>query len=734
MNGQPVMLQKSVVLVGAGNAHLVFIRRWRMQPLAEVAVTLVNAQELIPYSAMTPACLNGEATRPAISIDLVRLCRSAGIRLVVGQVARVDIAERQVHFTDRPPLTFDVLSLNVGAVAQALIDPQQWEWSIPLRPLSHLLDRCFSLFEELRLQPRPFHLVVVGGGASGCELTAALARRGSDHPGFRLTLIEANERLLPRFPHYAAQVFTRQLQGHGVAVLTGRRVTGGSPGTLQLHDGTKLTCDAVIWATPGVAHPLLRASGLPTDPDGFLRVETTLQAEGIPYLFAAGDCVSFAAYPDLPHNGVYAVRQGPVLQANVRAFLTGQPLRPFRPQRRCLYLLNLSDGRAVGNYGRLAFSGRWVRRWKQRIDQRWLSSFDPPVSSMSTADGTTEGKDETPLMRCGGCGAKVPGQVLQRVLTQLAVPTDPRVVLGLQAGEDAAVMQLTPNGPWEVFTVDYFRAFCDDPYLLGQAAALHALSDLYAMNATPLAALAIVTLPFARGPIQEQLLRELLGGAQTVLCNEQVVLAGGHTSEGPELAIGFALTGLAGPQRLFRKNALQPGQMLVLTKPLGTGALWAAWMRAALPAAWWRSLISHLLQSNRAAARLADQTGLQACTDVTGFGLAGHLLEMLDASRLSARLWSHRVPRLPGFDELAQQGILSTLHADNARWEYRIHSSAPLPAWLFDPQTCGGLLLGVPREHANQFVSSLHQAGYHRAAIIGETIPLQSTIPSIEII
>jgi selenide,water dikinase len=184
---------------------------------------------------------------------------------------------------------------------------------------------------------------------------------------------------------------------------------------------------------------------------------------------------------------------------------------------------------------------------------------------------------------------------------------------------------------------------------------------------------------------------------------------------------------------LFRKNALQVGQNLVLTKPLGTGALWAAWMRAACPAHHWRELVQHTLLSNRAAARIAAGMNLRACTDITGFGLAGHLLEMLEVSRLSARLFIHQVPLLEGFEMAVRQGIVSTLHADNAKWECRIHGSAPLPPWLFDPQTCGGLLLAVPPDQTDDLLAQLRAAGYLHAAVIGQTIPLQGAAPHIEL-
>src|SRR5262249_10786617 len=207
-----------------------------------------------------------------------------------------------------------------------------------------------------------------------------------------------------------------------------------------------------------------------------------------------------------------------------------------------------------------------------------------------------------PLMRCGGCGSKISSDVLSAVLKRIDLPDDPRILLGCRAGEDAAVHRVRPElfgtDPEklvEVQTVDYFKAFVDDPYLFGRVGALHAASDLHAMNARPFSALAIATLPYARGPIQEAQLYELLAGAVDTFRKLGVVLTGGHTTEGSELALGFAVTGFAEEGRLFQKGKLRPGDALVLTKPLGSGALLAAWMRGACRAERVTPLLSSML-------------------------------------------------------------------------------------------------------------------------------------------
>src|SRR5207248_1516003 len=240
-----------------------------------------------------------------------------------------------------------------------------------------------------------------------------------------------------------------------------------------------------------------------------------------------------------------------------------------------LSLLNTADGNAILAYGPLVLKSAWARRLKTRIDRRWVAMFTPaPMKA-------TPGQVEPYTMRCGGCGSKISGDVLGAVLKRLELPGNERVLVGARDGEDAAVFRVDAAPTVEVQTVDYFKAFVDDPYLFGRVAALHAVSDLYAMNARPFAALAIATLPYARGPIQEAQLYELLTGAVQTFRQLGVVLTGGHTTEGNELALGFAVTGFAEEGRLFQKSKLQPGDRLILSKPLGSGALLAAWMRGA---------------------------------------------------------------------------------------------------------------------------------------------------------
>jgi selenide,water dikinase len=446
-------------------------------------------------------------------------------------------------------------------------------------------------------------------------------------------------------------------------------------------------------------------------------------------LFAAGDCATLVEHPRTPKAGVYAVRQGPYLTRNLRAALAGRPLASYRPQRDFLTLLNLGDGSAIGGKWGVSFEGRWVMELKDRIDRRFMERFQllaadgcagPAQRQMPAMDGAAE-------MVCGGCAAKLGQEALTRSLARLPPPPlEPEVVLGLAEADDVAVVRL-PGGDLLVASVDLFRAFTDDPYLVGRAAARNALSDLEAKGVAPRWALALVALPLAESEVPaEEMLFQVLAGARAVFDAAGVHLVGGHTSRAEELQVGFSVQGVAGAEAdlVRRHGALAPGQVLILTRPLGTGVLFHADMAGRARGPWIASAFAALATGNAAAAAIARQAGATAATDVTGFGLAGHLAAMLEGSGLAARLDLAALPALPGALELLARGERSTFHEENARLRRAMAIPASLRAdprveLLFDPQTAGGLLFAVPEAAAEEVIARLREAGYLQAAAIG---------------
>ncbi len=276
-------------------------------------------------------------------------------------------------------------------------------------------------------------------------------------------------------------------------------------------------------------------------------------------------------------------------------------------------------------------------------------------------------------MRCGGCGAKVGATVLSRALRGLDPAPRDEILVGLDAPDDAAIVD-TGGPKLSVHTVDYFRAIVDDPYLFGKIAANHALGDIFAMGAEPQSALAIATVPYGLEAKVEADLTAMMAGANEILRAAGCALVGGHTSEGAELALGFSVNGLVERERVLRKGGMMPGDMLIITKPIGTGTLLAADMRGKAKARWVMAAIAHMTQSNAGAAN-PHRHGATAATDVTGFGLLGHLVEMVKASGVDVSLELARIPLLAGVAETLSLGIFSSLQPQNVRLRRAIEQS-----------------------------------------------------------
>ncbi|MCU0767192.1 MAG: selenide, water dikinase SelD [Gammaproteobacteria bacterium] len=736
--GTPVV--KDLVLVGGGHAHVSVLRRFGMKPLPGLRLTLIARDVHTPYSGMLPGHVAGLYTHDDCHIDLGPLARFAGARLYHAEVEGLDLRERRVLVAGRPPVAFDLLSINAGSRPRTVDVPGAAEHALAVKPIDAFLRRWEALVARVESSNGPFRICVVGGGAGGVELALStqhrlrgvLASRGDDPARVRYTLLTRGPEILPTHNPGVRARFVRVLAERGIDLRVDHAVVEVTAAEVRSAGRDPVPADAVLWVTDAAAPAWAGAAGLAVDEHGFIRVDACLQSVSHPGVFAAGDN---AALPDpRPKSGVFAVRQGPVLADNLRRAATGQPLRAYRAQRHFLGLISTGDRYAVASRGDWSAEGALLWRWKDWIDRRFMRRFnelpamaggDGPALAAGLADGEAIRELSTLAMRCGGCGAKVGATVLSRVIQRLPVAGARRddVLIGLDAPDDCA-MYAVPPGRALVQSVDYFRAFLDDTYTFGRIAANHALGDLFAMGAEPQSALAIATVPYGRERVVEESLYELLAGALATLEPTGAVLAGGHSSEGAELAFGLVVNGLVDPDATWRKGGLRPGDALVLTKPIGTGTLFAADMRHRAKGRWVDAAIASMVLSSQAAAKCLRRHGATACTDVTGFGLLGHLVEMTRASDVDASLWIEAVPLLDGAAETVALGILSSLQPQNLRLRRGVrdpetvgrHPRYPL---LFDPQTAGGLLAGVPAAAAASCVAELRSLGYVAAAVIG---------------
>ncbi|MBI4205070.1 MAG: selenide, water dikinase SelD [Betaproteobacteria bacterium] len=742
MHSSTATVVKDLVLVGGGHAHVLVLKRFGMRPIPGVRLTLIARDIDAPYSGMLPGFVAGHYSREQCHIDLRRLASFAGARLYHDEATGLDLSAKQVLCASRPPVRYDVVSLDIGSRPRQDDVPGASLYATAVKPIDRLIGRWEQLVERVLSREGSTRVGVVGGGAAGVELALAIQFRlqtevvaaGRD-PGLVTAGLVTMGEILPTFAPDVRRILMRILQERNVSVYLDREVVAVKPGQLLCANGAEMPFDEILWVTQAGAAPWLRASGLECDHSGFVKVRDTLQTVTDSAVFAAGDVANMVGHPR-PKAGVFAVRHGKPLADNLRRVLLGKPLRPFRPQKQFLSLISVGNRYAIASRWGWAIEGVAMWRLKDWIDHRFMKQFDdlPKMAETLTVAPTPglagpEALKELSAMasRCGGCGAKVGHTVLSRVVGRLRPGVSKDVLIGLDAPDDAAVVRV-PEGKVMVHTVDFFRSMIDDPYTFGQIAANHSLGDIFAMGAEPQTALAIATVPYGLETKMEDDLFQMMSGALRVLDGAGAALVGGHTSEGAELGLGFAVNGTASEDTLLRKGPMAPGDMLVLTKPIGTGTLFAADMRHAAKGRWIETALASMLLSSREAARCLQRFHATACTDVTGFGLIGHLVEMIKQSDVDVTLDLSTIPFLDGARDTVAAGIFSSLQPQNIRLRRAIAnlesvSADPRFPLLFDPQTAGGLLAAVPGDCAAACVTELKTLGYPAAAVIGQVSP-----------
>ena len=703
---------RDLVFVGGGHTHALVLRSWAMNPLPGVRVTVINPGPTAPYSGMLPGFVAGHYQRADLDIDLVQLARFAGARVVLGYATHIDVAQKQIIVPGRPPISYDVAAVDVGITSTMPSLPGFTDHAIPAKPLGTFASR-WDAFRKTAKDP---HIAIIGGGVAGAELSMAMAHalRADGSEQAVVQLVDRGK-VLKDLGVTAKQKILAALKAQNVTLIEDADVVAIEADGLRLSDGRKIRSDFTNGAAGAKPHDWVAALALDIH-EGFITVNETLQSSD-PDLFAVGDCAHLAFDPR-PKAGVYAVREAPVLFDNLRARLSGGKLRPYKPQKDYLKLISLGGKSALAEKFGTARAGAVLWKLKNHIDQTFMQQFrdlpamPQPDLPLTVADGLRAALGDKPM--CGGCGSKVGRATLQRALATLPAQTR-KDVLSIP-GDDAAILKT--GGATQVISTDHLRALVTDPVMMTRIAAVHALGDVWAMGAQPQAATATIILPRLAPALQERTLAEMMTTAHEVFEAAGAAIVGGHSSQGDELTVGFTVTGLAQWHPITLAGA-QPGAALILTKPIGSGVMMAAEMQSKAPGADVAAALAMMVQPQGKASDILKNA--QAMTDVTGFGLAGHLAGICEASGVGAQVRLGDVPVMQGARDLAEAGIQSSLLAENRAGATGVQApQTPLGDLMFDPQTAGGLLAAVPGEQAKATLAALIAAGYP-AAIIGET-------------
>ncbi|SHF26285.1 selenophosphate synthase [Ruegeria intermedia] len=710
MQTPPLPLTRDLVLIGGGHTHALVLRKWGMNPLPGVRVTVINPGPTPPYSGMLPGFVAGHYAREDLDIDLVRLARFAGARLILGPATGLDPERRVVQVPGHPEIGFDVASVNVGITSDMPDLPGFADHAVPAKPLGPFAARWAAYLQG----SGPASVAVIGGGVAGVELVMAMAHalRVRNRKA-QVTLID-RDRALSAVGSKAAATLRRTMHGLGIDCIEQTGILRVGPDHVELADGRHIAADFVTGAAGARPYDWIAQTGLALH-EGFIRVSSHLQSSD-PSVFAAGDCAHLSEDPR-PKAGVFAVREAPVLFDNLRAALGAGRMRRYRPQKDYLKLISLGEKSALAERLGTSFSGPLMWRWKDRIDRKFMDRFRdlprmaaPPLPRHHAA-GLREALGDKPM--CGGCGAKVGRGALRAALS--ALPGSDRPDITPLPGDDAAL--LTVGTARMVMTTDHLRAFVADPVLMTRIAAVHALGDIWAMGAAPNAATATLILPRMSAQLQNRTMAEIMETATRAMRQAGAEIVGGHSSMGDEMTIGFTVTGLCDTAPITLSGG-RPGDALLLTKPLGSGVLMAAEMSGDARGDWVQAAYDLMTQPQGEAARILSAA--HAMTDVTGFGLAGHLAGLCEASGCGAILDLNAMPVMDGALELSHDGIRSTLFADNRAIVPELPEGGKADL-LFDPQTAGGLLAAVQPDAAMALRDRLRAAGYP-AEIVGELV------------
>ena len=370
---------KRILLLGGGHAQLAVLESLGRQPLTGVAVTLVAPADRTLYSGMLPGWVSGHYSLPACTIDVRALAHGAGVSFQAANAVAIDADARQVRLDGGVALGYDVLSLNVGSVPAASHVAGMQAHAVPVRPLSEFTSGWARVLEEVAAG-RVREVSMVGGGAAGVELALAMAarfRRARPSGAPHVRIFTEEEGILMRYPSLARRWLRGCLDRAGVGVHERSPVREVGADFIRIATTLTFSNQATFWVTGPAAAPLLRSSGLQVDESGFVAVNDFCQSLSHPEVFAAGDCATRQGAA-LPKSGVFAVRAGPALAANVRAAVAGGPLQACRSPSRHLALLATGGQHAVGTWGGLSFAGRWVWHWKDRIDRAFVARYARP--------------------------------------------------------------------------------------------------------------------------------------------------------------------------------------------------------------------------------------------------------------------------------------------------------------------------------------------------------------------
>ncbi len=707
------------MLAGGGHTHALVLLRWAMNPKLKPAgmITLVNQASTTIYSGMFPGVVAGKYKIDEILIDLRSLASKAGVSFVISEIKGIDLKKKKLLLAGRPEIEYSLLSLNIGTktnLNSKSLMRGDTDLAVPIKPFSESYK--FIVDQDIdkdNSSAKPF--VIIGGGFAGIEIAFSLRKRW---PKRSIILKVKSLRKLSK------NLF-KKLKDLKI------EVSQKDPSILY----PKLIC------TGNKSFEWIKDSGFPIDEDGRILTKRTLQVFNYQELFAVGDCGVIKDYPR-PSSGVWAVRSSKTLAKNLESISKGLKLKEWKPQRKAIQLLDINSinqgSKAFLSWGKLIIGPfNFLSRMKESIDRKFISKF----YLIKDRDSEMFSKEE--MIKCRGCAAKLAFIPLSSALNKLDLIES--------SIDDSIDIGILNSSKTLIQSVDGFPSLISDPWLNGRLLAFHACSDIWACGGSVISAQSVVNLPSLPNNLQQELLFQVLEGINSALTMQGAKLIGGHTlesrktSEEPfSLAIESSLTvnGIIDDKKYFwSKGGMKKGDQILISRPIGTGIIFSAFMNGKVKPYVIDSVLKEMNKSQHDIVKYINQLTsinpgskiVNACTDITGFGLLGHLSEMLESTNrdqlkknfkpLKIILDLDHIPVYDGVKELLDKGFESTLAPSNKIFLKNIEGDKNLRfeliynnfksnesfyntmlKILLDPQTCGPLVVSCSSSYSEKLI------------------------------
>jgi selenide,water dikinase len=713
------MFSDHLVLAGGGHTHALVLLQWAMNPKSKPAgmITLVNQSSTTVYSGMFPGVVAGKYKIDEILIDLRKLASKAGVSFVMAEIMGIDINGKKLLLAERPEIQYSLLSLNIGAKtnlnSKSLIRGNK-ELAVPIKPFyesyKFIVDQDIHKHDA---SAKPF--VIIGGGFAGIEIAFSLRKRWPK----RTILLKVKS---GRNIH---KNLLRNLKALDIKV-TQKKLSSSYP---------TLIC------TGNKSFNWIKDSGLPIDRNGRVLTKKTFQVHNHPELFAVGDCGVIKDYPR-PSSGVWAVRSAKPLAKNLDFISKGLKLEEWKPQRKAIQLLDINlrrnQSKAFISWGEVIIGPfNFLSRLKESIDKKFISKF----YLIKDIDSNMFSKKE--MIKCRGCAAKLSLTPLSKALNKLEL---------IESSKDDSIdIGIFNSNKTLIQSVDGFPSLISDPWLNGRLLSFHSCSDIWACGGSVISAQSVVKLPSIPNNLQQELLFQVLEGINSALTIQGANLIGGHTLESRqisqepfslEIESSLTVNGIIDDKKYFwSKGGMKKGDQILISRSLGTGIIFSAFMNGHVKPYILDSVLKEMNKSQHYIVNYINQLTtinpylkmVNACTDITGFGLLGHLSEMLESTNsdqlkmnlepLKVILELDNIPVYDGVKELLDKGFESTLAPANEiflknidgektlRFEllsnYSVSNSSfynRMLKILVDPQTCGPLVVSCPDIYSENLI------------------------------